>query len=87
MCYGAIMNKKYSIKRLSAASGIPSQTIRTWERRYNLFEPDRDHNDQRVYGESDIKKALYLSELIKLGHNISQLASLSLEELESLHQK
>ncbi len=76
----------YSIKGLSTATGIPTQTIRTWERRYQVFKPARDENDQRVYGHEDLIKAKYLAELVKNGLSISKIAHLDLEALKNQNE-
>ena len=78
------MEKKHSISVISNTSGIKPHTIRIWEKRYQVFTPERDENGKRFYKDSDITKAKLLSELLDYGYGISVLAGYSLEELEEL---
>ena len=74
----------YSIRDLEELSGIPAHTIRTWERRYGLFVPDRNSGNVRYYHASDIAYLHQLVLLIKQGHRISSLARKSREEIQAL---
>jgi MerR family transcriptional regulator, light-induced transcriptional regulator len=76
------MDKKYAIKVISSGCGIMPHTLRIWEKRYQVFEPERSEGGQRLYSESDLMKAKLLSKLLEHGHSISSIASFSLEELE-----
>jgi DNA-binding transcriptional MerR regulator len=59
-------------------------TIRTWEKRYQIFTPERSQGGQRIYSEVDLDKAKLLVALIDQGHTISSLAKYSLQNLRSL---
>ena len=39
----------YRVKTVSELTGIPRSTLIAWERRYNLFEPDRSGGGYRLY--------------------------------------
>jgi DNA-binding transcriptional MerR regulator len=39
----------FSIKDLENLSGIKAHTIRMWEKRYNLLEPERTNTNIRTY--------------------------------------
>ena len=39
----------FSIKDLENLSGIKAHTIRIWEKRYNLLEPERSDTNIRSY--------------------------------------
>lgn len=71
----------YSIKDLENISGIKTHTIRAWERRYRIFNPDRTDTNIRMYSDDELKKLLNISVLQKYGMKISQLATLEQEEL------
>ena len=58
-------------------------TIRTWEKRYQVFTPERSEGGQRLYNESDFAKAKLIVALIEQGHTISSLARHSLQDLRS----
>ena len=50
------MNNTYSISFISNACGVRPHTIRTWEKRYKAFSPDRTDGGQRIYSEEDLTK-------------------------------
>ena len=78
------MKKKFSINVISNACGVKPHTIRTWEKRYQVFTPERSKGGQRLYSEVDLTKAKLIVSLIEQGHTISSLATHSLQELRSL---
>ncbi|MCB0356784.1 MAG: MerR family transcriptional regulator, partial [Bdellovibrionales bacterium] len=51
------VDKLITIKAISNACGVLPQTIRTWEKRYQVFNPARTEGGQRVYGEEDLIRA------------------------------
>src|SRR6478735_7066945 len=72
---------KYSIKELEQLSGIKAHTIRIWEKRYNLIEPDRTPTNIRFYSDDDLKKIINVSLLNNHGIKISHSAELDGEQL------
>lgn len=81
------MVKKYGIGVISTSCGVMPQTLRAWEQRYGVFSPERSDGGQRLYSESDLKKAKYLATLIEQGHSISSLSEYSLDELNDMVAK
>lgn len=75
---------KYSIKDLERLSGIKAHTIRIWEQRYNIIEPDRTDTNIRTYNDDDLKKVLNIALLNKNGHKISHIAEMSTAEIGRL---
>ena len=71
----------YSIADLEKLSGIKSHTIRIWEKRYSLVVPNRTDTNIRSYNDDQLKKILNVSLLIKNGHKISKVASLSPDQI------
>ncbi len=71
----------YSIKDLEELSGIKAHTIRIWEKRYNLIEPERTATNIRYYNDEDLKKLLNVSMLNRHGWKISRLADMTRAEL------
>ena len=69
---------------MSNATGVMPHTIRTWEKRYQVFTPGRSEGGQRLYSETDLDKAKLIVALIDQGHTISSLAKYSLKNLRSL---
>ena len=78
------MKKEFSINVISNACGVKPHTIRTWEKRYQVFTPERSEGGQRLYSENDLTKAKLIVALIEQGHTISSLARHPLQELRSL---
>ena len=78
------MNNTYSISFISNACGVRPHTIRTWEKRYNAFSPDRTDGGQRIYSEDDLTKGRLIVSLLEQGHSISRLAGKSLQDLRTL---
>jgi len=78
------MKKKFSINVISKACGVKPHTIRTWEKRYQVFTPERSKGGQRLYSEVDLTKAKLIVSLIEQGHTISRLARNSVQDLRSL---
>jgi MerR family transcriptional regulator, light-induced transcriptional regulator len=64
----------YSIKDLEVLSGIKAHTIRIWEKRYNLLEPDRTDTNIRYYNDQDLRRMLNVSLLVRNGYKISKVA-------------
>jgi len=74
----------YSIKAVSQATGISIETLRAWERRYQVVEPRRDPNQRRSFDPADIIRLRKLREATEQGHPISKLARLSDAELADI---
>jgi len=71
----------FSIKDLENFSGIKAHTIRIWEKRYGILEPDRTDSNIRTYSESELKKLLNVSYLNRNGLKISKIARLDEDQL------
>ena len=74
----------YSIKALSRITGIPPNTLRSWERRYGIPGPARDEMGFRLYSAEDAAYLSLIGRLISSGHSIGKLAGLPQDELEKL---
>lgn len=74
-------SRKYSIKDIENLTGIKSHTIRIWEKRYGIIEPDRTDTNIRYYDDDEVKKILNISILNNQGYKISKIAKLKPEEL------
>lgn len=72
---------KYSIRDLEILSNIKSHTIRIWEKRYNVLNPERTDTNIRYYTNEDLKKLLNVSFLNKHGIKISKIMEMSEEEI------
>ncbi len=74
----------YSIKDLEKLSGIKAHTIRIWESRYSLIEPQRTETNIRIYDDSQLKKLLNVSLLINSGFKISKISKFEIAELNRI---
>lgn len=75
---------KFSIRDLENLSGIKAHTIRIWEKRYNLFEPNRTETNIRYYSLKSLQKLLNITFLNKNGYKVSKIAKLKNEEIPIL---
>lgn len=71
----------FSIKDLEHLSGVKAHTIRIWEKRYELFSPDRTSTNIRQYDLDNLKKLLNVTFLYDAGMKISKIAKLSDPEI------
>ncbi|MFD1314732.1 MerR family transcriptional regulator [Namhaeicola litoreus] len=74
----------YSIKDLEHLSGIKAHTIRIWERRYNLFEPNRTDTNIRTYDQKTLQKLLNVVLLLENGYKISKISEIKESDLYSI---
>jgi DNA-binding transcriptional MerR regulator len=72
---------KYSIKELEQLSGIKAHTIRIWEKRHKIIEPQRTATNIRFYSDEDLKKIINVSLLNSHGLKISKIADMSFDEI------
>jgi len=77
----AIPGGALRIGALSKLSGIPSPTLRAWERRYGAFKPHKTGSGQRLYDRSDASRALLIRGLADQGLALHALAQCELNEL------
>jgi len=73
----------YSIKDLEYLSGIKAHTIRIWEKRYHLLDPNRTDTNIRSYSDDDVRRILNVAMLIKNGYKISNVAAFDEAKLQS----
>lgn len=78
------MPVQFPIRAASQLTGLPVDTLRAWERRYQAVNPRRAGRG-RLYSEADIRRLLLLRHAVDGGHAIGQVASLSDDALEELH--
>jgi DNA-binding transcriptional MerR regulator len=77
--------QKFSIKTTARMVDMNSHTIRAWERRYKALDPDRNEaNNRRQYSQRDVERLSLLARLVRQGHQISHIAGLSNDILETM---
>ena len=73
-----------SIGALSAATGVPVETIRSWERRYGFPIAERKPSGHRVYALDTVARLRLISDALGRGHRAAEVVSASESALESL---
>lgn len=71
----------YSIKDLENLSGVKAHTLRIWEKRYGIINPNRTDTNIRYYKDADLQKILNISLLNRKGYKISKIVEMSDEEI------
>jgi len=77
------IKSSFSIKDLERFTGIKAHTIRIWEKRYNLLEPERTDTNIRTYSLENLQKLLNISYLNSNGYKISKIAKLKNEQIQA----
>jgi hypothetical protein len=72
---GATAGAWLSIGALAKASGVPVETLRTWERRYDFPQPSRLPSGHRRYPAQAIGVVVRVRALLAEGHRASDLLS------------
>ena len=74
----------FTTKAVSQATGLSVETLRAWERRYEVVQPCRDAGGRRSYTATDVGRLRLLRTATELGHTISRLAKLDADALAEL---
>jgi DNA-binding transcriptional MerR regulator len=61
---------------------MPVATLRVWERRYGLTQPELSPSGQRLYSADDVRRLALVKQLTDLGHAIGSLAPLTMPQLQ-----
>jgi len=78
---------QFTIKDLENLSGVKAHTIRIWEKRYHLLNPNRTETNIRYYNLDNLKKLLNVSFLYNEGYKISKIAALEDTEMSKIIQE
>ncbi len=65
------------IGELSRRTGVSTELLRAWERRYNLFSPARTPSGYRLYGDEDVIRAERMRSHIDAGLSAAEAAMAS----------
>lgn len=74
---------RYNIGAASRLTGVSREKIRIWERRYGAVEPARDDANLRKYSQQDVDRLILIRRLVDSGQAVSNVANLSLDELQT----
>jgi methanogenic corrinoid protein MtbC1 len=75
---------RLSIGALSRATGIPVETLRTWEGRYGFPVPERRPSGHRLYALSLVPRLRRVAEALARGHRARQVVPASEADLQQL---
>ncbi|NVJ88888.1 MAG: MerR family transcriptional regulator [Flavobacteriaceae bacterium] len=75
------IKQDFTIKDLENISGIKAHTIRIWEKRYNLLQPQRTDTNIRFYTPESLTKLLNIALLNKNNYKISKIAAMSDQDI------
>ena len=75
---------RHLIQVVGRRTGISSDVIRAWERRYKAVVSQRTETNRRLYTDNDIEKLILLKRAIDAGRRIGDIAQLSYDELFEL---
>ena len=81
------IKQNFSIKDLETLSGIKAHTIRMWEKRYGVLQPQRTDTNIRTYGVNGLQKILNIAFLNENGYKISRISKMSEDEISELVQR
>jgi methanogenic corrinoid protein MtbC1 len=73
-----------SIGALSRATGVPIETLRTWESRYGFPKPERKPSGHRVYALESVSRLKRIAQALARGHRAGQVVTASDADLEEL---
>jgi DNA-binding transcriptional MerR regulator len=74
----------FSIKDLENLSGIKAHTIRIWEKRYKLLQPNRTDSNIRYYDLGNLQKLLNITLLYNNGFKISKISEIEETEISGV---
>jgi DNA-binding transcriptional MerR regulator len=74
----------YSIKDLETLTGIKAHTLRIWEKRYGIIQPQRTDTNIRYFTEDDVQRILHITLLNRKGYKISKISKMTPSEIIKL---
>ena len=79
--------KPYAIGTAARLAGIPPETLRIWERRYELLAPGRTDGGHRLYSEDDVVLLRAVKRLVDAGMRIGTIARLGHDAIREEAQR
>ena len=80
----ALSNATFRSGVAARLAGLPVETLRVWERRYSISDPQRSLHGQRLYTTAQIRRLGVIKRLVDQGHPVGTLAQLPTEQLLDL---
>jgi MerR family transcriptional regulator, light-induced transcriptional regulator len=75
-------DSRWRIKEFAEIVGVPEATLRAWERRYGLMQPDRTQGGFRLYSRTDERRIRSMQAHMARGIAAAEAAGLALSEAE-----
>jgi DNA-binding transcriptional MerR regulator len=73
----------YSIGAVAGMLGSSAATLRSWEERYGVVEPERTKGGRRLYRQEDVERLRFVTDKIKLGFSAADAHRLLRAQLET----
>jgi len=73
----------YSINDIEKISGVKAHTLRIWEKRYGVIQPNRTESNIRYYLDNDLRQIMNIALLNKHGIKISKIAKMPEEDIKN----
>jgi DNA-binding transcriptional MerR regulator len=73
-----------SIGEVAAVTGVPAETLRTWERRYGFPAPERSEGGHRLYSRAAVSRLRQAVRAIDMGYRPGAVLQMGEEELSGL---
>lgn len=74
----------YSIRVASRLTGLSSDTLRMWERRYGFPKPERNTAGVRVYTQEHVERLMLVARTLKAGYRAGEVVTRTRDELSDL---
>lgn len=74
------MDRRWRIREFAARTGVPEVTLRAWERRYGLLDPERSSGGYRLFGADDERRVRAMQAHMSRGVAAAEAAQLALTE-------
>ena len=65
---------RFTIRSVCALTGVNPNTLRAWERRYGLVQPERTASGYRLYTMQDVERLRQIQDLLNVGVPAGQIA-------------
>jgi DNA-binding transcriptional MerR regulator/methylmalonyl-CoA mutase cobalamin-binding subunit len=87
MTSATLTNVLCSISDVERDTGVPKETLRVWERRYDFPQPERDRNGERLYPVEQVQRLRLVKRLLDLGYRPGKIMHMDQPELTELAAK
>jgi MerR family transcriptional regulator, light-induced transcriptional regulator len=75
-CGACVVTPGLNIAALAQRTGVAPDTLRKWEQRYGILQPERTSGGQRRYSERDVARVEWLRARLGEGYRIGEAAQL-----------